>query len=51
MITGSVQEKNKTWYCVLNYKDENGKRKPKWIPTGLEIKGNKKRAELILLVS
>ena len=25
--------------------DENGKRKPKWIATGLEIKGNKRKAE------
>lgn len=34
---------------VLNCKDEEGKRKPKWIPTGLTVKGNKKRAEALLL--
>ena len=48
MITGSVQEKSKKLYCVLNFKDENGKRIPKWISTGLTAKGNKKRAESIL---
>lgn len=34
---------------VLNCKDEEGKRKTKWIPTGLTVKGNKKRAEALLL--
>lgn len=34
-MTGSVQVKNGKWYCVLNMKDENGKRKLKWIGTGL----------------
>lgn len=34
---------------VLNCKDEEGQRKPKWIPTGLTVKGNKKRAEALLL--
>lgn len=47
-ITGSVQKKNGTWYAVLNLKDANGKRKPKWIPTGLVLRGNKKKAEAFL---
>ncbi len=47
MITGSVQAKNGKYYVVLNLY-ENGKRKPKWISTGLEIKGNKKKAEQFL---
>lgn len=47
-MTGSIQVKNGKWYCVLNMKDENGKRKLKWIGTGLPEKGNKKRAEGIL---
>ena len=47
-ITGSVQQKNGKWYAVLNLKDINGKRKPKWIPTGLTVRGNKKKAEAFL---
>ena len=46
--TGSVQLKNGKWYAVLNLYDENGKRKPKWISTGLSERGNKKNAEKIL---
>lgn len=48
IITGSVQEKNGKYYAVLNLKDENGKRKLKWISTGLETKGNKKKAQAFL---
>lgn len=47
-VTGSLQVKNGIYYAVLNLKDENGKRKQKWISTGLPIKGNKRRAEKIL---
>jgi len=47
-ITGSVQPKNNTFFVVLNLKDENGKRKPKWIPTGLPIRGNKTKAKEVL---
>ena len=48
MITGSLQTKNGKYYAVINLKDINGKRKLKWIATGLEIKGNKKNAEHFL---
>ena len=34
---------------VLNYTDANGKRRQPWIPTGLPAKGNKRRAEKLLL--
>lgn len=34
---------------MLNYTDSLGKRKTKWISTGLTVKGNKKRAEAILM--
>jgi len=44
VITGCLQIKNDNYYVVLNLK-ENGKRKPKWIPTGLKTKGNKRKAE------
>ena len=45
MITGSLQKKKGLYYAVLNLYDDYGKRKPKWIPTGYTIKGNKKEAE------
>jgi len=47
-ITGSVQPKNNTFYVVLNLKSEDGRRKPKWIPTGLPIRGNKTKAKEVL---
>lgn len=49
MVAGHLQEKKGYFYCVLNYKDADGKRKTKWISTGLEVKGNKKRAEKLLI--
>ena len=48
MIAGHLQTKNDYYYIVLNYTDANGKRKQPWIPTGLPVKGNKKRAEKML---
>jgi integrase len=42
-ITASLQIKNNIYQVVLNYKDINGKRKQKWISTGLSEKGNNKR--------
>ena len=46
-MTGSLQMKNDKFYVVLNTV-ENGKRKMKWISTGLPVKGNKRKAELML---
>ena len=48
MIAGHLQEKNGYFYAVLSYKDGNGRRKTKWIPTGYPVKGNKKKAEAFL---
>lgn len=48
MVTGSVQTKNGKYYAVLNYKDDFGKRRQKWIGTGYAIRGNKKKAERFL---
>lgn len=45
MVTGSLQIKNDTYYAVLNLRNEQGTRKPKWVSTGLKTKGNKRRAE------
>ena len=42
-ITASLQIKNNIYQVVLNYKDINGKRKQKWVSTGLTEKGNNKR--------
>lgn len=47
-MTGSLQIKNGKYQIVLNLTDLNGKRKQKWISTGLDIKGNKRNAEKIL---
>lgn len=49
MIAGHLQEKNGMFYVVLNYRDENGKRKTPWISTNLPVRGNKKRAENFML--
>ena len=47
-ITGNIYQKNGKWYVILNLQDINGKRKQKWINTGLSIRGNKKKAEAFL---
>lgn len=46
-MTGSLQVKNDKFYIIINLK-ENGKRKQKWIATGLDVRGNKRRAEQLL---
>ncbi len=48
MVAGHLQEKKGNYYIVLNYKDEEGKRRTKWIATGLPTEGNKKKAESVL---
>ena len=48
MVSGHLSEKKGHYYAVLNYKDALGKRKTKWIATGLPVKGNKKKAEAFL---
>ena len=45
MVTVSLQEKNGYYHAVVNYKDDNGKRKQKWFSTKLKIRGNKKEAQ------
>ena len=47
MITGSVQTKHGKYYAVLNLR-EDGRRRQKWISTGLAVKGNKKAAAAFL---
>ena len=48
MVAGHLQEKKGKYYIVLNLTDALGNRKPKWISTGLPVKGNKRRAEAML---
>ena len=46
-MTGSLQQKNGKYYIVLSYQDD-GKWKTKWVATGLDVKGNKRKAEELL---
>lgn len=48
MVAGHLQEKKGYFYIVLSYKDAGGKRKTKWMQTGLPVKGNKRKAEAML---
>ena len=47
-MTGRLKVKNGLFYAVVNYKDEFGRYKQKWIPTGLSERGNKKEAQIFL---
>ena len=49
MVAGHLRENDGRYYCVLSYTDYTGKRKQTWKATGLPVKGNKKRAEEILI--
>jgi len=48
MISGCLASKNNYWYILLSLRDEMGKRKQKWLPTGLKGQGNKRLAEDML---
>jgi hypothetical protein len=37
MVAGHLREKKGYYYAVLNYTDSLGKRKTKWISTGLKV--------------
>lgn len=48
-MTGSLQIRRNKYFAVLNFKDENGGRKPQWIPLHIEaVKGNKKKLAAVL---
>ena len=49
MVAGHLREKSGYFYMVLNYKDADGKRQSKTMKTWLTIKGNKRKAEAMLL--
>lgn len=46
-MTASLQEKKGKFFIVVSYK-ENNKWKTKWVKTGLDVKGNKKKAKELL---
>ena len=49
MVAGHLQKKNGKYYMVLSYIGGTGRRKTKWLATGLPVKGNKRRAEQMLM--
>jgi integrase len=49
MVAGHLRERRGYFHIVLSYVDENGKRQTPSRSTGLTVKGNKKRAEAMLV--
>ena len=43
-----MKVKNSVYYAVINYKNNYGKYKQKWITTGLKERGNKKETQRFL---
>ena len=48
MVAGHLREKNGIYQMVLSYKDSSNKWRTKSISTELPVKGNKKKAEMLL---
>lgn len=48
MISAWLREKHENYYIAISYYAEDGSRKQIWEPTGLKVKGNKRKAEQIL---
>ncbi len=51
MVAGHLREKRGYYHMVLSFRDENRKRQTPSKSTGLPVKGNKKRAEAMLLTA
>lgn len=49
MVAGHLREIRGYYHIVLSYTDENGKRKTPSKSTGLPVKGNKRKAEALLI--
>ena len=47
-VSGHLKEVKGIYHLVLNYYDENGKRKTPSITTKLPVRGNKKQANAML---
>lgn len=45
MLNSSLQLKGNTYHVAISYKDESGKRKVKWVSTGLKREAGKRRLE------
>lgn len=49
MVAGHLRDQNGIYQIILSWKSADGKRRSKSISTGLQTKGNKKRAEAMLM--
>ncbi len=49
MVSGHLAVKNNRWYAILCLRHPDGRRRDKWIATGLSYPGNKRKAEVALL--
>ncbi len=49
MVAGHLREINGYLHSIISYKDENGMRQTRSISTGLPVKGNKRKAENMLM--
>ena len=49
MVAGHLRVQNGYWQMILSYRDSTGKRRTKSVSTHLKEKGNKRRAEAMLL--
>lgn len=49
MVAGHLREVNGYFHIILSYKDEDGRRQTPSISTGLPVKGNKRKAENMLI--
>lgn len=49
MVAGHLRVQNGYWQMILSYKDSTGKRRTESVTTHLKEKGNKRRAEEMLL--
>ena len=47
-VSGHLEERRGIYRIILSWTDETGKRQRKSVPTGLSVKGNKKKAETML---
>ena len=49
MVSGHLAVKKNRWYAILCLRHPDGRRRDKWIATGLSYPGNKRKAEAVLL--
>lgn len=49
MLSGHLTVKNGYWYAILMVKGEDGRAKQKWVALHLKERGNKRKAEAMLL--